>query len=215
MKEIDFIPEWYKASQTRRKRYHRQYMILATMLVLMMGWSFVVGRHVENVKADVGEIQSVVETRRAMVNEGTELEAEILQLKQQADILKMAESRTDVSMVIAELSALVGDNIILSRLSLKDEVIKEPKKSAVSTTTVQIGAAVQKKDGLLKQMRKCVTLTGIAAAPADAARLISQLEQSPYFRQETLVYSKPKTVKKHNVTEFEIRCYVADYKTRK
>lgn len=215
MKDIDFIPEWYKATRKRRKRYHRQYVILATMLALMMGWSFVVGRQVKTVKADVSQIQNVIDRSRKMIDEGSKLEAEIALLKQQTGIMEIAEPRTDISTVVAELSALVGDNIILSRLLLKDETIKELKESAVATAIVKIGAAAEKKDGFLIQTRRRVTLTGIAAAPADAARLISQLEQSEYFCQETLVYSRPKTVKKHDVTEFEICCYVADYHIQK
>lgn len=214
MKEIDFIPEWYKASQKRRKRYHRQYVLLGTLFAMMMGWSFIEGRHVQTVKADVGDVQRVIDNNRTLVDDGAAIEAELAFLKQQTEILQMAASRTAVSTVIAELSALMGDNIILSRLSLKDEAIEESKVSAASAVKVQMGAAGNKKDEVLKQTRLCVTLTGIAATPADAARLISQLEQSAYFHQETLVYSKPKTVKMHDVTEFEIRCYVADYQMK-
>ena len=56
-----------------------------------------------------------------------------------------------------------------------------------------------------------VVLTGIAARPADAALLIARLEKTEYFDHVLLVYSKPKKVKDKDVTEFEIRCFVADY----
>nr|MBC8379068.1 hypothetical protein [Planctomycetota bacterium] len=51
MKEIDFIPEWYKASQNRMKRYHRQYILLASLLTIMMAWSFIIGGYIEKVRA--------------------------------------------------------------------------------------------------------------------------------------------------------------------
>lgn len=217
MKEIDFIPEWYKASQKRRQGYHRQYVLLASLFGLMIGWSFIMGRHVQDVSADVEGILSVVEKGRAQVDEGSHLEAEIALLQQKADILERAASRTRTTAVIAELSHLAGDNVILSRLKLQDEVIEDKNKkqtSSVSPLAVQVGGSKPATEAVLKQMRTCVTLTGIAAAPADAARLISELEQSPYFEQESLVYSRPKMVQKHDVTEFEIRCYVADYQIR-
>ena len=64
-------------------------------------------------------------------------------------------------------------------------------------------------------LRTKVSLTGIAARPADAALLIARLEQTDYFEQVTLVFSKPQKFKDNDVTEFEIRCFVADYRIRK
>lgn len=219
MKEIDFIPEWYKANQKRRQRYHRQYLLLALLFAIMMGWSFVVGRHVECVRADVRDIQEVFEKGKIKVDEGKLLEADIAVLKAKARVLEMTTPRTDVSAMIGELSYLIRDNIILSRLSIKNEAIEgtEKRTSPSAGASVQIGSSGAKKTGaddFLTQTRTRITLTGIAARPADAAILISQLEQSDYFEQETLVYSKPKKIKEHDVTEFEIYCFVADFKTR-
>ncbi len=216
MKEIDFIPEWYKANQKRRRSYHRQYVLLALLLAILMGWSFIAGRHVEQACAEVQDVRNVLDTGKMQVNEGVRLETEIAIFAQQTQILEMTRPRTNTSVIIAELSSLVGDNIILSRLSLNNEEIKAAEKdTAVSSAVVQIQTPAQKKTGpekFLKQTSTRVTLTGIAAQPADAARLISQLEQSDYFEQEALVYSRPKTVREFEVTEFEIRCTVADFK---
>ncbi len=218
MKEIDFIPEWYKANQKRRQRYHRQYVLLAVLFAMMMGWSFVVGRHVERVDADVQDVQQLVKKGQSKIDEGVLLEVEIADLKAKSRVLEMTSPRTHISAMIAELSNLVRDNVILTKLSLKNEPIETGPSNKSTGAVVQIGDANTKAnevEKLLVQTRTKVTLTGIAAQPADAAQLISNLEQSGYFEQETLVYSRPKKIREYDVTEFEIRCFVADYKLRK
>jgi len=220
MKDIDFIPEWYKANQNRKRRYHRQYILLASLLVVMMSWSFFIGQYVDRVHADVEDIQTIFETGKAKVEEGVRLQSEIASLQHQVRILDAATPRTNISAIIAELSYLIQDDIILSKLSFNNEEIKldHEASSGPSGSIVQINASPQgnKASGVsLDPKRTRVVLTGIAAKPADAAALISRLEQSDYFQQVLPVYTKAKKIKEHDVTEFEIRCFVADYKIQK
>lgn len=220
MKEIDFIPEWYKANQKRRRSHHRQYVLLVMLFALIAGWNFIAGRHVERACAEARDARNMVERGKTRVDEGMRLEAEIEDFKKQIRLFEMTRPRTNISAVIAELSCLMGDNIILSKLSLNSEEIETEKKTvSMPAAIVQIQMAAGKgQDGaekFLKQTRTRVTLTGIAAQSTDAARLLSRLEQSDYFEQESLFDAKPKTVKKHEVTAFEIRCTVADYKIDK
>ena len=217
MKEIDFIPEWYKASQNRMKRYHRQYILLASLLAIMMTWSFIIGGYIEKVRADVEGVQAVFEKGKEKVDEGLRLEFEIAWLNRQEKVLEAVTPRTALSCVIGELSYLIRDDIILSKVVMRNEAIQtsSSKQSAPTGSVVQIGSTSGGKDAgsfSLDPTRTKVILTGVAARPADAAMLISRLEQSDYFEQETLVYSKPKKIKEHDVTEFEIQCFVADYK---
>lgn len=217
MKEIDFIPEWYKASQNRMKRYHRQYILLASLLTIMMAWSFIIGGYIEKVRADVEGVQAVFEKGKTKVDEGLQLEFEIAWLKRQQETLEAVTPRTALSCVIGELSYLIRGDIVLSKVVLQNEAIQtsSSKQSASTGSVVKIGSTTGQKDAAslsLEPSRTKVRLTGIAARPADAAMLISRLEQSDYFEQETLVYSKPKKIKEHDVTEFEIQFFVADYK---
>lgn len=219
MKEIDFIPEWYKANQNRRKSYHRQYVLLGTLMAIMMIWSFVIGQYVEQVRADVEDIQAVFERGKETIEQGMVLEAEIALLKQQARILDATAPRTEMSSVIAELTWLIRGPVVLSKLSMINEAI-EPKQAQQQTSTgvVRIGSSASGSGAAemsLSPTRTRVTLTGVALTGADAAALISALEESAYFEQVTPVYTKAVKVKDCDVTEFEIRMYVADYKIQK
>jgi hypothetical protein len=58
-----------------------------------------------------------------------------------------------------------------------------------------------------------VKLSGVAADGAEVASLISRLEESDYFTRVVPVFSKNQTRSGTTVTEFEIQCVIADFKT--
>lgn len=219
MKDIDFIPEWYKANQNRKKRYHRQYALLISLLAVMMAWSFVIGQYVEQVRSEVEGIGSVFEKGQEKINQGMLLESDIALLQHQAGILDAVTPRTKVSAIIAELSWQVRDTIVLSKLSLTKEPVQlDQEKSSPSTGVVQIGSSSRGKTPnaeLMAPTRTRIVLTGYATQGADAAILISRLEESAYFDHVSPIYTKAVKVKDCDVTEFEICCYVADYKIEK
>ena len=216
MNEIDFIPQWYKAGRERKQRYIRQYTLMATLFTLMLGWGFVINGHVSHVSAEVQEIQTAFEKGRIRSEQATDLKTRIAEMKEKAGLLDKIESRTPMTAILGELSCLIGENVILSNLSLQNERIGDPgKKGALASAAVVRAGGSQKDDQddvVPASPSHCkVVLTGIAARPADAAMLIARLEQTAYFDGVFLVYSKPKKVKDKDVTEFEIRCFVADY----
>lgn len=218
MKEIDFIPEWYKADRIRKRRYARQYTIIAVIFGVMMVWSFIVGRHVNHVSAEVEDIKAAVAKSRDKVYQTQLLQVDIAAMKQKADVLDSITSRTEITAILGELAYLVQEDIVLDRLSLMNEPIEEIKtESPVSGAVVQIGKAKERQNAVVPKTpsRVKVTLSGIAARPADAATLIASLEQADYFQQVALIFSRPQKFMDKDVTEFEISCYVADYRIQK
>ena len=214
MKEIDFIPEWYRANQVRKRRYARQYAIMTVVFVGMMVWSLIVGRHVKSVSAEVQEIQTAFAKGSSRVQQTQQLKSEIAVMQQKTAILDKITSRTPITAVLGELSCWVRENIVLNKLSLTYEPITELKKEAsASAIVVQLRDSKRRQDDVIPDtpLRLKVTLAGIAAKPADAAALITGLEEAEYFQEVALVFSRPKSIMDENVTEFEIRCYVADY----
>lgn len=217
MKEIDFIPEWYKADRKRKRRYVRQSTLIGVAFVIMMIWGMVIDRYVVSVKADVQDIQDAFTKAQTRVQEAMELQGQIDTLEQKASWLDKLTLRTPMTAVLAEVSYLMHDKVILSDLSLKNEPIEELKENqtAAPGAVVQIGVPKEKNEDVVGPQiptRVVMTLTGIASQPADAAVLIARLEDSPYFDSVTLVFSKPKDFKETEVTEFKIRSYVADYR---
>lgn len=216
MKEIDFIPQWYKAGRERRRRHIRQYALMAVMFTLMVSWGFVINGHVSHVSAEVEEIQTAFEKARIRSEQAVDLKSQVAKMREKTTLLDKIEPRTKITAILGELSYLIGENVILSQLSLQNELIQNPeKKQAMTSAVVVQGGGSQKNDQdnvvPVLPSRCKVVLTGIAARPADAARLIARLEQTEYFDHVLPVFSKAKKIKDKDVTEFEIRCFVADY----
>lgn len=216
MKEIDFIPEWYKASQQRKRSYHRQYALIGVLFAVLLLWSAGIGRYVQTVQAEINDIKTANEQGQVRVQAVGSLESELSVLREKAEILESITPRTETSAIIAELSYLVRGNVILKKLSMDHEPIRNEgqKRTAASRSVVQIGDGT--KDAAVETTtpvtRVRIVLTGISATPADAAMLISRMEESDYFHEVVPIFTKDQTIRNHNVTEFEIRCYVADYK---
>lgn len=216
MKEIDFIPEWYRADRKRKRRYVRQSTMMAIIFVVMVVWSFIVDRHVTEVNAQVQEIRSALAKGQNRVAQVMEIQGQIEQMQQKTELLDKLSGRTKMTAILAEVSYLMKDEVVLSDLILEQEDIESAKdtKSLAAAAVVQIGSPTESnEDAVVPEIpsRTVMTLNGIATEPADAAALISRMEQSMYFDGIALVFSRPKKVKEENVTEFKIRCYVADY----
>lgn len=217
MKEIDFIPEWYKASRKRKQRYIRQYTLIGTMFAVMMLWSFVVGGQIQSAGAQVQEIETAMQNRTQWIEEAAVLEQEIRSMQSKSKLLEAISPRTPLSAVVGELSYLVPKDIILSKISMVNELIqKEEKTDTVnSRAIVKVGGSTDetsKPSFAGHPSRMKILISGIAAKPSDAAGMISHFENSDYFDEVVLMFSRPKRIREQNVTEFEIRCYVADYR---
>ena len=99
----------------------------------------------------------------------------------------------------------------LSLIQVPVEELDSPGKVSTASVKVQTGSGSQTdslfdKDTILK-----VVLTGIAKDSAEVAALISRLEQSEYFDRIVPVFSRDKEHFDTEVSEFEIRCVVADF----
>ena len=150
MKEIDFIPQWYKAGRERKQRYIRQYVLMAALFTLMLGWGFVVNGHISHVSAEVQEIQTAFEKGQIRSEQAADLQVRIAEMKEKATLLDKIESRTKMTAILGELSYLIGENVILSNLSLQNELIGDPEKknAFASAAVVKVGGS-QKDDEVI------------------------------------------------------------------
>lgn len=219
MKELDFLPDWYRADRQSKQRRHRHYVLFGLVVALLTGWSFFVGRSVRDLQAETQNVEAAMEQGQQTLQAALEMELEIERLSRQAEILAALTPRTPVSAVLGELSACVSEQIILGRVSLVQEPVmdKEAKASQAAVGVIRLGAArtdaaASAPDG---PQRTRVILTGIAAGGADVARLIDRLETSGYFETVSPGFSRAKKAGDREVMEFEIACCVADYEVQR
>lgn len=219
MKELDFLPNWYRDDRQRILRRHRHYVLFGLVVVLLAGWSIIVGRSVSNLKAQTQQIQTALEKGQQTLLSTLEKELQIETLGRQAVILETLTPRTAISAVLGELAFCVNKQIIYSKVSLVLEPIEDTRPKAAPATggVVRLAAAKPAQASAMPDspQRIRVTLTGIAAGGADVARLIERLETSDYFESVSPGFSRAKKVGSRDVTEFEITCWVADYAVKR
>ncbi len=212
MKEIDFIPEWYRTGRKRMVSYHRQYVLITFLFVALLAWSYLAGSFVSRAEARVDKTLDLLKIEEPLSQTYNKMKAGVADLQSNAHVLERVRPRVDLSHVIAELSHLISDRIMLSRIDVRSEALQSVptvKKKHVVTIVGQRGQASSALPH--ENTRSKVAITGIAAEASDVASLISKLEESPWFCRIIPGYSRSNKIKDVVITEFEIGCYIANY----
>ena len=251
MKEIDFLPEWYKSGRRRQVSYRTQYIALGGVFAVMMVWSFITTHSISQARAQYAQMATEQAQAEKVSAKMAEFENEMRVSRKNAESIEEIDSRIDVASVLAELSYLIHERIVLKKVDFiaekfvdEQEVTSAPSAGAV--VRVVRANLDEKKNLPLGSVRFKVIIAGVAADASDVATLMCKLEDSPYFRQVVLSFSRGDieiaieskssfrtetdaedgTVKSKNrvreagvrskipVNEFEINCYLANYRER-
>ncbi|MCK4959499.1 MAG: hypothetical protein KAT00_08855 [Planctomycetes bacterium] len=211
MKEIDFIPEWYKTGKRRKVNYHRQYAVIGVVFLFMMVWSFATSRSISVARAQIAWTENFLSANSSVGAEYNSLQAELASLRGKTDVLEKLENRTDISSIIAELAFLTGNNIVLGSLDLHVEKFHDSTDDKAKQGVVLVGRS-EKTDLIIEEdMILKVVVAGFAANASNVAQLISKLEDSSYFCRIIPGFSRTTEIKNSMITEFEISCYVANF----
>ncbi len=246
MKEIDFLPEWYRNGQRRQVSYRTQCIALSGVFVVMMVWSLIARHSVSRAEARLAEMAACHGQAENVSVELTGLENEFRQLRQRVESMEQIDSRIDVASILAELSYLIDERVVLSKVELIAEKLVHRQKTelgpSANTVVRPVGTAGgNRKELPLGNVRFKVMIAGLAADASDVGVLMCKLEDSPYFGQVVLVFSrdmetparrtplldtrtdgkegssKTKDAGRENdgnvrASEFEIQCYLANYR---
>ena len=224
MKEIDFLPEWYKTGRRRQISHRTQCVALGGILVIMMIWNFATGHSLSDAKAELGRMASEQASASSASRQFAEIGASVKLLREKAQILEKINSRIDVGCVLAEMSFLIGDHIVLNKLDFRAEPCEDKQNgnkpvNGGSVIRAANGYPGSKKTLPLGDVKFKVVISGIAADAGDVAELVCRLEESPYFflvypsfsRTKKLTVPKQPAAKGVQVTEFKIGCYLANF----
>ena len=234
MKEINFLPEWYKSGKRRQIGYRAQYAVLGGMLVVMVVWSLVATYLVSKTGRELAAAQPKQREAELVSQEFARIQSQVTKLQKKADIITGIDSRINVANVLAELSFLIDEKVVLSRVEMVAERFVEDKGATGRRASVRVASGRRRAsqgDWSGPRIRFKVVINGMAVDAGHVAELISKLEDSPYF---CLVYPsflrnsqikgqrrRPAAGKNdwqppegYQVSEFEISCYLANYRRR-
>lgn len=214
MKELDFLPEWYQRKSKQKTHYREQYTAIVSLLVVMLTWSFFSVSNVMRVEAQCEALQNSQVAQIRNTKEVDSIEAELNQLREKAVILKSVDSKITISNVLAELSFLIDGPVVLNKVEINKEkcIVESSDPTRSPTVRVAVGGSAKKNKQTKEQIyRFKVMLTGVATDATEVAQLVRKLEKSPYFCQVVPGFSRNRIVQSHQVSEFEIYCYIANY----
>ena len=195
MKEIDFLPEWYKSGKRREISYRTQYIALGGVFVVMVVWNFITAQSISKARAQSAQMET-----RQMQAEGLsikldELKSELRGLQEKAQSIEEIDSKIDVAGVLAEMSFLIDEKIVLGKVEFIAEKFENKQQDKLSPRAGNVVRAVRatmngKQKLPLGDVRFRVVIGGVAADMGDVAALICMLEDSPYFCQVVPSFSR-------------------------
>ncbi len=225
MKEIDLLPGWYKKGRRKQINCWTQYIVLGAVFLIMLVWNFITTTSVSMAAAEVARLELELAKSEVVSREFASIKNEMAKFEEKASQVSRIAGRIDVPCILAELSFLVSDRIAMSKLEIKAEKFAT-SENVVPNNGKTIRAA-QRRAGANEAIvagdaRFKVTVSGVASGAADVAVLICSLEDSPYFQQVIPSFSRNVKVRtkgrsskpkdNYRVSEFEIACYLANYK---
>jgi Tfp pilus assembly protein PilN len=237
MKEIDFLPEWYKETRRREMSVRRQYFILGAIFAAMISYNLFATHAISKAAVELSRAEPSRAQAEDTLYELNKIKSQIVQLQKKAKSFEQMDSKINVAAVLAEMSFIIDKSIVLRQIEFAAEPLSKPGKgeqnqsSAVRVVGTTPGAKSQQPGG---DVRFKIVISGVAADASDVAALFERLENSQYFHQVYLSISKntklqvgtkalpeiprgdtsviaAKTHDNFQASEFEISCYLANY----
>jgi chaperonin cofactor prefoldin len=195
MKEIDFLPEWYRSGRRRQVSYRTQYLAIGGVFLVMMVWSFITTHSISKAQAQVVQMNTKQTQAENISVQLAEIQNEMRLLRKNTESIEEIDSRIDVAGVLAEMSFLIGEKIVLKKMEFVAEKFVSKQETKTSTGAIAVVRVVRassnnKKELPLGNVRFKVVIAGVAADASDVATLMCKLEDSPYFCQIILSYSR-------------------------
>jgi len=235
VKELDFLPEWYKDDRRRQGHVRRQYVALVAVFLVMMLFNALALHRAGKAVAEGARLENQRVGAEAVVQEFGVLTKQLNELKSRAGLVEQMDSQVDIAALLAEMSHVISGSVVVRKLEIQAERfgrMEEKGQTKGSAVRLANGSGNSEKDVPLGRVKFRIVLTGVAAHPADVADLVCRLDESAYFQQVHPVFygsAKAQAGTKSapplqeggtavqsqsalDVTEFEIACYLANYK---
>jgi len=237
MKEIDFLPEWYREGRRRQVHMRRQYATLALIFLGMMTYNVTLTQKTARATAELARFEEERVQAENMLHEYNVIAKALSDVQTKANLIERIDSKIDVASLLAEMSHVIAETVVLSRVECISEPLPGRSQGGASgesgvRTAAQAGSSGTRVS--LGDTRFKIILAGVAATPADVAALVCRLDDSVYFREVYPSYSRNTEVSvpagdarvqtpgpgggsaaQKNETiqtsEFEITCYLANY----
>ena len=221
MKEIDFLPEWYKSGKRRQVNYRTQYFALSCVFVVIVVWSFVTGHSLNRAVARLGAEKSRISDETNGLSEFIRIKSEESDLRKKAKAIAKMDSRIEIASVLAEMSYLFDEKVVIESVEFAAEKFEDKGQKKAGGGSVVRSAKRRGSSGQfpgLGAVRFKVTVKGVASNASDYTKLVLRFEESDYFhdvrpslRSKEINVGGSSTTASIQVSDFKIICYLANY----
>jgi hypothetical protein len=230
VRELDFLPEWYKQGRRRQSHMRKQYIALVLIFLAMVSFNLTATYRASKAAAELTRREEQRMRAENITREFDRVAKQINTLKVQADLMARIDAKVDVAAILAEMSHLIGESIVLHKVGLVAEpCARATPKDQTKSSAVRAagGTAGSAKRATLGNNKFRITMAGVAVQPSHVADLVCRLDESSYFQQVSLSFSRSAKMlppaagatdrsarpgpHSLEVTEFEIACYLANY----
>ncbi len=189
MRDVDFLPEWYRDNTQRKLSVRRQYIALSIIFLIMIFSNAVASRKISRANADLTRSDTERGHAERFMVEFGRLNSRVSETRAAVMSANRLNLELDVADVLAELSTVVSGEIVLRSVELLG---RNPAEQALAGETAPLPFDSDEA-GELSVDRFAVRLIGFAQHADHVSALIAELEDSATFHDVNLVYSKAST----------------------
>jgi len=236
MREIDFLPEWYKQGKRHQRHMRRQYVALVVIFLAMVGYNLASIHRISLATAELAQFEDERARAESAFHQFNMVTKELSEMRVKADAIERIDSKIDMGAVLAEMSHIIGETVVLSRVDFLSESLADTDKGqgtvVAGVRPADAGGGPPRKT-IVGDVRFRIVLTGMAVSPADVAALVCRLDDSVYFNRVHASFWRSSTVhvsarrmqdspkpaaeaaaaqptENIEATEFEVVCYLAN-----
>jgi len=176
MRDVDFLPQWYKDNTRRKLRVKRQYIALSIIFLIMIFSNAVASRKISRANADLTRSDTERGHAERFMVEFGRLNSRVSETRDAVTSVNRLKMEPDVANVLSELSTVVSGEIVLQSVEL---LSRNPVEETITDEADSPDAE-----------RFSVRLMGFAHRAGQVAELSAELESSATFGDVNLVYSK-------------------------
>jgi hypothetical protein len=163
----------------------KQYIALVAVFLMMMTFNLTALHRATRVAADVSRYEEQRTRAEAIVHEFDLVTRELNQTKAKADLVRRIDTQIDVAPILAEISHIVEESVVLSKIEFVAEPVSRPadpgRAKGPSVRSARTGDS--QREPPMGESTLRVVVAGVAAQPSHVADLVCRLDESAYFDQ--------------------------------
>lgn len=195
---VNLLPDSFRARQLWRARASKWTLLAVGAVLLLLGYSLLLGRNVTAVKRELVPLEKQVAEKEELTQKLAELEKELQRAVEKQDTLNKVLDQRDWACVFADIAVAARDNAWLERIRLTKVKLRRKRDNPAGSDRGE-----QEEEEEVIQVK--FSANGYAHSNFDLANFMTKLEKSRHFDDVELNYSELTEANRiEDLIEFEI-----------